>query len=171
LPQVFESTRRLSVQNEIVGFNARNSLYFSLLSGNLIAETGSHRSASSARQSKLPSGARQKPKPPVEPAEHHAQASAACSALTDIGPTTGQNPARRCPRHCHRETDRKLVHGAARQAAPLSRAHRCLFRLHVWIRAWCAGRRNDFEMTAAWRRDLHLPVNARGRAYDALRLG
>jgi transglutaminase-like putative cysteine protease len=45
------------------------------------------------------------------------------------------------------------------------------FRLHVWIATWCAGRRNDFEMTAARRRNLHLPINGRGRAYDALRPG
>jgi hypothetical protein len=43
------------------------------------------------------------------------------------------------------------------------------FRLHVWIATWCAGRRNDFEMTAAPRRNLHLPINCRWRAYDALR--
>ena len=45
------------------------------------------------------------------------------------------------------------------------------FRLHFWIATWCAGRRNDFEMTAARRRNLHLPINGRGRAYDALRPG
>jgi hypothetical protein len=45
------------------------------------------------------------------------------------------------------------------------------FRLHVWIATWRAGRRNDFEMTAARRRNLHLPINGRGRAYDALRPG
>ena len=29
-----------------------------------------------------------------------------------------EQATRRCPRHCHRETDRKLAHGAARQVAP-----------------------------------------------------
>src|SRR2546423_568243 len=33
-----------------------------------------------------------------------------------------------------------------------------------------ARRRNDFQLTAARWRDLHLPVDAGGRAYDALRL-
>jgi hypothetical protein len=39
----------------------------------------------------------------------------------------------------------------------------------AWIAIWCAGRRNDFEMTAAPRRNLHLPINCGWRAYDALR--
>jgi hypothetical protein len=44
------------------------------------------------------------------------------------------------------------------------------FRLHVWVPAWRARRRNDFQLTAARRRDLHLAVDAGGRTYDALRL-
>ena len=55
----------------------------------------------------------------------------------------------------------------ARESSEASRS----FGLHVWIATWCAGRRNDFEMTAARRRNLHLPINGRGRAYDALRPG
>src|SRR5216684_7382067 len=46
-----------------------------------------------------------------------------------------------------------------------------LLRLHVWISAWRTRRWNDFEMTAARRRDLHVPVNPGRRANDALRLG
>ena len=46
-----------------------------------------------------------------------------------------------------------------------------LLRLHVWISAWRARRWNDFEMTAARRRDLHVPVDPGRRADDALRLG
>jgi len=44
------------------------------------------------------------------------------------------------------------------------------FRLHVWVPTWRARRWNDFQVTAARRRNLHLPVDARGRAYDAPRL-
>jgi hypothetical protein len=44
------------------------------------------------------------------------------------------------------------------------------FRLHVWVPAGRARRRNDFQLTAARRRDLHLPVDASRRTNDALRL-
>jgi hypothetical protein len=50
-------------------------------------------------------------------------------------------------------------------------AEKGLLRLHVRISAWRARRRNDFEMTAARRRDLHVPVNPGRRADDSLRLG
>jgi hypothetical protein len=46
-----------------------------------------------------------------------------------------------------------------------------LLRLHGWISAWRARRRNDFEMTAARRRDLHVSVNPGRRADDSLRSG
>jgi hypothetical protein len=83
-------------------------------------------------------------------------------AKADDTPLTAPSPRDR-PQTC--------AWGGATSGPALSRAHCRLFGLHVWIPAWCAGRRNDFEMTAAWRRNLHLPVNARRRAYDALRLG
>jgi len=44
-------------------------------------------------------------------------------------------------------------------------------RLQMLIPARRARRRNDLELTTARRRNLHLPVNARRRAYDPLRLG
>jgi hypothetical protein len=53
------------------------------------------------------------------------------------------------------------------QPATLQRS----LRLHIWIPAWRARRRNDLQVTTARRRDLHLRVNARRRADDALRLG
>ena len=46
-----------------------------------------------------------------------------------------------------------------------------LLRLHILISAWCARRRNNLEMTAARRRDLHVAVNPRRWADHALRLG
>ena len=46
-----------------------------------------------------------------------------------------------------------------------------LLRLHILISAWCARRRNNLEMTAARRRDLHVAVNPGRWADHALRLG
>jgi hypothetical protein len=44
-------------------------------------------------------------------------------------------------------------------------------RLHIWIPPWRPRGRNDLEATIARRRDLHLPINARRWADDALRPG
>jgi hypothetical protein len=38
-----------------------------------------------------------------------------------------------------------------------------LLRLHIWISARCARRRNDLEMTTARRRDLHVPNGVGGK--------
>jgi hypothetical protein len=79
--------------------------------------------------------------------------------------------------HLHRQAGLRLASGAngcppcwvrrGRACEGHPRRGRSL-RLHIWIPAWRARRGDHLEMTAAWRRNLYLPVNACGRADDAL---